>query len=184
MFRLRRNSEFVLPPKRRHFTSETAKHRGFCEAASLTALGPYGQKAHEPGDLQGDLESPCTRFLWFVSLTCVKEMNNNDIKVRKLCSHHLNSVETSHNLRTVGDACPYKVWRSHRTNGGSKPPPTRFGVLATPQNSSEAASPKSLGPYVENAHNPKGYIGGCLPLCTFSLVRFFGVSQRNEQQRY
>ena len=88
MFRLCRNGEFVLPPKRRHFTSETAKHRGFCEAASLTALGPYGQKAHEPGDLQGDLESPCTRFLWFVSLTCVKEMNNNLIKVRKLCSHN------------------------------------------------------------------------------------------------
>ena len=32
------------------------------EATSLKALGPYVQNTHNPGDLQGDLESPCTRF--------------------------------------------------------------------------------------------------------------------------
>ena len=60
------------------------------EAASLKSLGPYGQNAHKPGDLQGDLESPCTRFLRFTSLTRVKEVKNKPIKVRKLCSHNLN----------------------------------------------------------------------------------------------
>jgi hypothetical protein len=32
----------------RSFASETAKHRGFCEATSLAAFGPHGQKAHNP----------------------------------------------------------------------------------------------------------------------------------------
>jgi hypothetical protein len=27
---------------------ENAKHRGFCEATSLTAFGPHGKKAHNP----------------------------------------------------------------------------------------------------------------------------------------
>ena len=76
MFRLRRNGEFVLPPERRHSASETAKYRGFCEAASLKALGPYVQNAHKPGDPQGDLESPCARFLRFTSLGRAKEVNN------------------------------------------------------------------------------------------------------------
>ncbi len=62
MFRLRRNGEFVLPPCRRHFASESPKHRGFCEATSLKTLGPHVQNTRNPGDLQGDLESPCTRF--------------------------------------------------------------------------------------------------------------------------
>ena len=56
MFRLRRNSEFVLPPKRRHFASETAKHRGFCEAASLTAFGPY-DVATRPSSLPRRLDT-------------------------------------------------------------------------------------------------------------------------------
>ena len=53
-------------------------------------------------------------------------------------------------------------------------------LRTTPRNSSEAASLKSLGPYGQKAHKPRGYIGGCFPLCTFSLVRFFDVCQRNE----
>ena len=92
MFRLRRNDEFALTPRRRHFASETAKHRGFCEATSLTTLGPHVQNTHNPGDLQGDLESPCTRFLSSISLTRVKEIDNNPITVRKLCSHNLSHL--------------------------------------------------------------------------------------------
>ena len=59
-------------------------------------------------------------------------------------------------------------------------PPTEFGIRTAPRNNSEAASLKTLGPYVQSAHNLRGYIGGCFPLCTFSLVRFFDVRQRNE----
>ena len=56
MFRLCRNGEFVLPPKRRHFASETAKHRGFCEATSLTAFVPY-DVATRPSSLPRRLDT-------------------------------------------------------------------------------------------------------------------------------
>ena len=35
------------------FASETAKHRGFCEAASLKILGPHVQHTHKPGIRKG-----------------------------------------------------------------------------------------------------------------------------------
>ena len=36
------------------------------------------------------MESPCTRFLRFTSLTCVKEVKNEPITIRNPCSHNLN----------------------------------------------------------------------------------------------
>ena len=35
---------------------------------------------------------PYARFLWFVSLACAKEMNNNQTNVRNLCSHSLHHL--------------------------------------------------------------------------------------------
>ena len=95
MFRLRRNGEFVLPPWRRYFASETAKHRGFCEAASLTTLGPHGQKAHKPRGYIGGYFPLCTFSSGFAqrnitSLSCDKEVNNKPTIVRKFCSHKQN----------------------------------------------------------------------------------------------
>ena len=84
MFRLRRNGEFVLPPERRHFASETAKHRGFCEAAYLTTLGPYVQNAHNLGIRKGSGLPLRTFSLGFGAaetafhLTRVKEMNTSN----------------------------------------------------------------------------------------------------------
>jgi protein-L-isoaspartate O-methyltransferase len=49
-FASERVAEVLLPSERHHFVSETAKHRGYSEAASLTAFGPYVQNAHKPGD--------------------------------------------------------------------------------------------------------------------------------------
>ena len=45
------------------------------------------KNAQSRGDLQGGPPLR-TRFLWFVSLTRVKEMNNKPITVRNLCSHN------------------------------------------------------------------------------------------------
>jgi len=60
MFRLRRNGEFVLPPCRRHFASVPAKHRGFCEAVSLTTFGPHGQNKHKLRGYIGGYFPLCT----------------------------------------------------------------------------------------------------------------------------
>ena len=57
----------------------------------------------------------------------------------------------------------------------TSPRPTGLGILSAPRDSTEAASLTTLGPHGQNAHNPRGYIGGYFPLCTFSLG--FGAAE-------
>ena len=66
------------------FVATPTTQRNSSEAYARTTLVPHVLNAHNPGDLQGGSEPPCTRFLSRFAqretafhLTCVKEMNQN-----------------------------------------------------------------------------------------------------------
>ena len=58
-------------------------------------------------------------------------------------------------------------------------------IFSTSKNSKRSHLPKNFRPIRTKSAQSRGiYKGAAPPLYTFSLVHFFGVSQRNEQQTY
>ena len=60
-----------------------AAQKNSSEAYARTTLVPHVQNAHNPGDLQGGSEPPCTPFLRFTSLGRAKEVNKNLLQLER-----------------------------------------------------------------------------------------------------